>query len=306
MNISAFFNLSIATFRERLQKHLLSLVFSTLLLQSGSLNAGEWSPSEELDARAVEILDAMTTSQAEAGTSKTTSRTVRNGLVTVVTTLRKRAPDGIWLYRRESVTIDQKTEKPVQGSESISIVNRQGSWLLIGKTAIKREFEEKLAKTAIQTGESLRNELKVDRGQRSRFNVGKVNFRGVECHIVRKVYTKETAENLERVARDAIKAADHLLRKDLPRETVEKFKAKSLNIVPFLTEYFIRIEDNALMGEREYSSAGDLISEIYYDDVVLGLPLADDQFEIPDNFKRKTASNLLEYLAIRREAGSNK
>jgi hypothetical protein len=71
-----------------------------------------------------------------------------------------------------------------------------------------------------------------------------------------------------------------------------------------MTEYVIGKSDNILFSRNSYNQTGECIGKIEYDEIVLGLPLSDDLFLIPNNYKKEYADTFYEYM--RHKEGARK
>lgn len=172
--------------------------------------------------------------------------------------------------------------------------------------AIKKDFQETLAKEAIGKAKASESGADTKVFPDSQYVLKETSLDGVECYIVQKTISKEHLSYLKERAQQGLIESNNSLSKIFPAELMKSFAFDSSEVIAYLTEYTVRKSDFAVLSEREFSESGDIMTEVVYGEVQFGLPLADELFDVPKTFKIKKASTAQEYLALLKEARSNK
>jgi len=253
---------------------------------------------EPNQGEAFEILQKSRSALLERKSSKMSFEEKTKHIQTNTTSYSRFDPDGFTVRRTEFESFNTKTNKEVLQLRRVVISNRDGQWDVFGNTAIKKQFLQDIAKQIVQDAKQSDRSSPIERT--CEFTETWIN--GSPCYLVRESISKQSRDELKKIAGEAIAIAKPDIIAGFSKAVSKNLNLDKGPAVPYLTEYVIRKSDFALLSQKEYSEDGDLVRHVYYDSVIFGLPLADNLFEISSGTKKKTASNLFEYLSLRKEA----
>jgi hypothetical protein len=240
-------------------------------------------------SQAEEILDNAFKAEIQVKTVQKTFQTDTGGLVTNTTIYTKLADDGVNLYRYEATVKRKKVGTSVPYLGKINIHNRTGTWEIIGSTALACKWEDEADKNILDAvnlnGKKIKCFLNV--------SCKEIEWKKQPCYLIRRQCTPEFIQQVQNLMANSTHSTALSNKDDLTKKQIKPFDAKK--VIPAVYEYIIRKSDYAFLAQRTYNDQGDIVSNLEYDTVILGVPLDDVLFEVPKNLKIVQINTLQEY-----------
>jgi outer membrane lipoprotein-sorting protein len=211
------------------------------------------------------------------GFSCKTVQTSPKGDETITNITQRNNPDGTVFMRMDM--IGQKEDK---SDSMLFISNNDGYWYVIGNTAIKMTYLNKMQVDAMS---NIGQIPKIGEDTQYSIKDGKIN--DIACFVV-----------TGNISNEQLKILADLLLKTLPEDMKEMIKNEPVDItsgLPLVSKFFVGKKDYFTYSTEQYNKNGVKISQFTYTDVKLNIETGEELFCIPNDKEVKIANTITEY-----------
>ncbi len=246
---------------------------------------------------------------ADQAISKLTveSSDVGDGLKLEMTEYQKLSRDGQRLSRIDSTETDGTTETDGKEKNSFqsqfnqtNLVNAEGIWELDkeNKLALFLKFRAEEQKTIAGIDPNFNKPPIVEQNA---YRVEEVAFNGVPCYKIVMTLAPDVYKN-------QLELEERFINEIIAKRRIGLFSKRKKDQIPpmpkaadktaYLYEFIIDKESHIIWATKRYSKDGNLFDKHEYSKVEYGLPLADDLFEVPKDYKIIVVNSLSEHTDL--------
>ena len=250
----------------------IGIIFFTMCCLSQQTNIGQDDPKEILQ-KAFAAFNSFTSFHAE-------SEVEVKGRIARTTTYYKKKSDGQILIRQTAKSFKGKIQDPIAMD---NIVNSDGSWTIIGNSAINSAYDNPLRQSIETKLLGLKGQVIPD----DRYEIFDTNFNKTACYLIKDTYSEAIHEQF----RQGLNTPES-------KEYAKSINAEISFLIPTYSVYIIEKKRLIIYSKQIFNNSGRIISDDTYNNVEINTDIPDSTFSIPVDVQRYTARSAIEFSHI--------